>query len=134
MTCQDTTKEGLPCPANAMRRPDPDGQRRCPQHTVAPAMREAIQLSRQRAGLTTSGTRPAVVTFERFTTAEELDTLFDEGLSVLRAELRSRKSDKARVTGAIAGLADAKLRLKSLEFTARALGRLKPSALTEAAS
>ena len=86
MICQDVViSTGGPCPANALRRPDPDGQRRCPQHSLAPAMKEAIQLSRQRAGLTTSGTRPAVVTFERFTTAEELDTLFDEGLSVLRS-------------------------------------------------
>ena len=45
-----------------------------------------------------------------------------------------RRADKPRVTGAIAQLADAKIRLKSLEFTARALGRLKPGALTEATS
>ena len=134
MTCEDVTKEGLPCPANARKRPDPDGRRRCPQHTLEPAMREAIQLSRQRAGLVTSGTRPAEVTFERFETAEQLDALFDEGLSVLRSELRARKADKARITGAIAQLSDAKIRLKSLEFTARALGRLKPGALTEKAS
>jgi hypothetical protein len=132
--CEDTTKEGLPCPANARRRPDPDGRHRCPQHTLEPSVREAIQLSRQRAGLITSGTRPADVVFERFQTAEDLDALFDEGLSVLRSELRARKADKARVTGAIATLADAKIRLKSLEFTARALGRLKPGALAEAAS
>ena len=131
--CEDTTKEGLPCPANARRRPDPDGRHRCPQHTIEPSVREAIQLSRVRAGLVTSGTRPADVVFERFQTAEDLDTLFDEGLSVLRSELRVRKADKARVTGAIATLADAKLRLKSLEFTARALGRLRPG-LSEAAS
>jgi hypothetical protein len=134
VTCQDTTKEGLPCPANARKRPDPDGQRRCPQHTLEPAVREAIQLSRVRAGLVSTGQRPADVTFERFETAESLDELFDEGLSVLRADLRLRKADKPRVTSAIAQLADAKIRLKSLEYTARALARLKPGALTEAAS
>ena len=134
MICQDTTKEGLPCPANAMRKADPDGQRRCPQHSIAPATREAIQLSRVRAGLVSTGQRPAEVIFARFETAEALDELFDEGLSVLRAQLRLRRADKARTTGAIAQLADAKIRLKSLEYTARALGRLKPGALTEAAS
>src|SRR5687767_11490010 len=111
MICQDTTKDGLPCPANARRKADPDGVKRCPHHTLEPSVREAIQLSRVRAGLNTSGQRPAEVTFERFQTAEALDELFDEGLSVLRAELRLRKADKARTTSAIAQLAEAKLKL-----------------------
>ena len=66
MTCQDTTKEGLPCPANARRRPDPDGRRRCPQHSVEPSVRQAIQLSRVRAGLVSAGQRPADVKYDRF--------------------------------------------------------------------
>ena len=80
MICQDVTKAGVPCPANAMRKADPDGRKRCPQHSVAPAMREAIRLSRERAGLVSTGQKPAEVTFERFETAEALDGLFDEGL------------------------------------------------------
>ena len=132
--CQDTTREGLPCPANARRRPDPDGIFRCPQHTLEPSVREAIRLSRQRGGLNTSGQKPVLVTSERFGTSESLDALFDEGLSVLKAELHRRKADKARITGAIAQLADAKIRLATLEYTARALSRLRPGVLPEVTS
>ena len=53
---------------------------------------------------------------------------------MLRAYLRLRRAYKARTTSAIAQLAEAKLKLKSLEYTARALARLKPVALAEAAS
>ena len=109
-------------------------QRRCPQHSVEPSVRQAIQLSRVRAGLVSTGQRPADVKYDRFETAEALDELFDEGLSVLRADLRLRRADKARTTSAIAQLAEAKLKLKSLKYTARALARLKPGALTQAAS
>ena len=91
-------------------------------------------VSRVRAGLVSTGQRPVDVKYDRFETAEALDELFDEGLSVLRADLRLRRADKARTTSAIAQLAEAKLKLKSLEYTARALARLKPGALAEAAS
>jgi hypothetical protein len=97
-------------------------------------MREAIELSRVRGGLVATGQRTTPVVFQRFETAEALDELFDEGLSVRRADLRVRSADKARITGAIAQLADAKLCLKSLEYTARALHRLKPGSLAEVAS
>ena len=99
MTCQDTTKEGLPCPANARKQADPDGQRRCPQHTLEPAVREAIQFGRSRGVFTAieiMHQRPGIAPGERYLTAEALDTLFDEGLSALRTELRARKSAKPR--------------------------------------
>lgn len=60
--CADTTKEGLPCPANARRRPDPDGKHRCPHHTVEPSVREAIRISRYRGAF--NGSEPRLWTGE----------------------------------------------------------------------
>jgi hypothetical protein len=128
------TQAGLPCPTNARKQPDPDGVWRCIQHTLEPSVREAIRISRSRGGLSTSGQKPILVTSERFATSESLDALFDDGLSVLKAELHRRKADKARITAAIAQLADAKIRLATLEYTARALSRLRPGVLSEVGS
>ena len=131
--CQEVTKDGARCPTSARRQPDPDGAWRCIQHTLEPSVREAIRLSRSRGGLSATSSAPVVVTSERFATSESLDALFDDGLSVLKAELHRRKADKPRITAAIAQLADAKIRLATLEYTARALSRLRPGVLPEVA-
>jgi len=134
MKCQDVTAEGLPCPANARRQPDPDGRRRCPQHSIEPSVRKGIQLSRSRGGLSATGQKPAVISTERYLTSESLDIIYDEALNVLRADLTRRKADKAKTAQAIAAMGDAKLKLRQLEVVARSLGRLKGLALVEAVS
>lgn len=132
--CKERTEAGAACPVAAMKRPDVDGGWRCHHHALSPAVREAMRVARQRGGFEATGQSPAEITYERFTTAESVDALLDEALSVLRAELRLRKADKVRVSGGIAQMVDTKLKLKSLEYTARALHRLKPGALAEMAS
>lgn len=129
MTCQDTTKEGLPCPANARKRPDPDGQRRCPQHTLEPAVREAIQYGRSRGAfkaIEIMHQGPVMVPGERYLTAEALDLVFDEAINALRTELRARKSSKPQVATAIAAMADAKVKIRQLAWMANAQRRLHP--------
>jgi hypothetical protein len=128
--CEDITKEGLPCPANARRRPDPDGQHRCPQHTLEPAVREAIRLARQRGSWKTMEVRHAgdpVVDGQRYLTAESLDVIFDEALNVMRMELRIRKANKGQAATAIVALADAKLRIRQMSWMANANRRLHPA-------
>ena len=48
-SCASMTAAGLPCPANALRAPDPDGLHRCPQHTTDPAMALKVAESRRDA-------------------------------------------------------------------------------------
>jgi hypothetical protein len=125
--CAATTAAGLPCPANARRRPDPDGQHRCPHHTVEPSVREAIRLSRHRGAFKTQElihAGPVVVPGERYLTAAALDTIFDEALNVMRLELRVRKANKAQAATAIVALADAKLRIRQMSWMANANKRL----------
>ena len=128
-TCAATTQAGLPCPTNARRKPDPDGEYRCIQHTVEPAVAEAIRLARHRGGykreeLVHAG--PAVVDAQRYLTAESLDTIFDEALNVMRMELRVRKANKAQAATAIVALADAKVRIRQMSWLANAHRRLNP--------
>lgn len=127
--CQDTTAAGLPCPTPARRKPDPDGVHRCIQHTVEPAVAEAIRLARHRGGfkreeLVHAG--PAVVDAQRYLTAESLDVIFDEALNVMRLELRLRKANKGQAATAIVALADAKLRIRQMSWMANANRRLNP--------
>jgi len=127
--CEDTTREGLPCPAHARRKPDPDGAFRCPQHAVDPAFREAIKLARQRGSWKTMEVRHAgdpVVADQRYLTAESLDAIFDEALNVMRLELRLRKANKGQAATAIVALADAKIRIRSMAHFAAAHRRLNP--------
>jgi hypothetical protein len=127
--CVATTAAGLPCPANARRKPDPDGQHRCPHHTVEPSVREAIRLSRHRGAFKTQElihAGPAVVTDQRYLTAESLDVIFDEALNVMRLELRVRKANKGQAATAIVALADAKLRIRQMSWMANANRRLNP--------
>jgi hypothetical protein len=127
--CQDTTKDGLPCPANARRRPDPDGKRRCPQHTLEPSVREAIRISRSRGAfkaIEVMHAGPVLVGGERYLTAESLDVVFDEAINTLRTELRARKSSKPQVATAIAAMAEAKVKIRQLAWMANAHRRLNP--------
>ena len=133
--CAEPTQAGLPCPANARRKPDPDGVYRCIQHTVEPAVAEAIRLARHRGGfksveLIHAG--PAVVDGARYLTAEAIDTVFDEALNVMRLELRVRKSNKAQAAQAIVALGDAKLRIRQMSWMANANRRLNPARETSA--
>lgn len=125
--CQDTTAAGLPCPAPARRRPDPDGVFRCVQHSVEPAVAEATRLSRHKGAFKTQEVihaGPPVVADQRYLTAESLDTVFDEALNVMRMELRVRKSNKSGAASAIVALADAKLRIRQMSWMANANRRL----------
>ena len=128
--CEDTTREGLPCPANARRRPDPDGRRRCPQHTLEPSVREAIRLARHRGGFKSVEIihgGPLVAPTERYLTAESLDVVFDEAINALRLELRMRKSNKSQVATAIGAMADSKVKIRQLAWMANAQRRLNPA-------
>jgi hypothetical protein len=132
--CEDTTREGNPCPTNARRKADPDGKRRCIQHTIEPAVAEAIRLARHRGGykreeLVHAG--PAVVDGTRYLTAEALDEVFDEALNVMRLELRIRKANKSGAATAIVALADAKLRFRQVAWLASAQRRLNPVPVRE---
>ncbi len=127
--CADTTAAGLPCPANARRRPDPDGRHRCPQHTLEPSVKEAIRLSRLKGAFRAVEVmhQGRVDGGERYLTAESLDLVFDEALNVLRQELRNRKSSKPQVATAIAAMADAKVKIRQLAWLANAQRRLNPA-------
>jgi hypothetical protein len=129
--CEDVVQAtGAPCPANARKHPDPDGLRRCPQHSLEPAVREAIRLARHRGAFKTQElihAGPAVVDGQRYLTAEQLDEIFDEALNVMRLELRVRKSNKAGAATAIVALADAKVRIRQLAWLAGAQRRLSPA-------
>lgn len=127
--CQATTTAGLPCPTPARRKADPDGVFRCVQHSVEPAVAEAIRLSRHRGAFKTQElihAGPAVVDSQRYLTAEQIDEVFDEALNVMRLELRVRKANKAQAATAIVALADAKLRIRQMSWMANATRRLNP--------
>ena len=90
--CQATTTAGLPCPTYVRRHPDLDGLYRCIQHSVEPAVQEAIRLARHRGGFKSVEVihgGPVVVSTERYLTAESLDVVFDEAINALRLELRA---------------------------------------------
>lgn len=92
-------------------------------------MREAIRISRSRGAfnaLEVMHQGPAVVSGQRYLTAESLDELFDEAINTLRTELRSRKSSKPQVATAIAAMADAKVKIRQLAWMANAQRRLNP--------
>jgi hypothetical protein len=134
-TCAATTREGVPCPTNARRKPDPDGTFRCVQHSIEPAVAEAIRLSRHRGAFKTQElihSGPVVVESARYLTAESLDVIFDEALNVMRLELRLRKANKAQAATAIVALADAKLRIRQMSWMANANRRLNPARETPA--
>lgn len=127
--CEDTTREGLPCPANAMKRPDPDGRHRCPQHSITPTIAEAIRLSRHRGGFKTveilhGGDIPAPT--DRYLTAESLDLVLDEAINALRLAVRDRKTPKPAVATAIAAMVESKLKIRTLAWVAGAQRRLNP--------
>jgi hypothetical protein len=127
--CEDITREGNPCPTNARRKADPDGKRRCIQHTLEPAVRDAIRLARHRGSFKSMElihAGPPVVDGTRYLTAEALDEVFDEALNVMRLELRIRKANKSGAATAIVALADAKLRFRQVAWLASAQRRLNP--------
>jgi hypothetical protein len=46
--CMELSAEGRPCPANPRREPDPDGRRRCYQHSQDPVVTQERALARDR--------------------------------------------------------------------------------------
>ena len=113
------TRDGRPCPANAMKKADPDLKHRCPQHCQDPKRRRVVELSRRVGGLITSNQAlPEIV--ERYHTKEDLDHLCDATLNALAA----RRMKPAIGTAIFAGIAT-KLKLAELEAVAAVLARLK---------
>jgi hypothetical protein len=127
--CAETTKDGLPCPADPLKRPDPDARYRCPQHTQDPVIQQRVILSRQVAGLVSSRSAVPVVSTERYETRESLDRVIDETINTLRAELTRRRDGKAALANAIFAGVEAKLKLAQLEVVARMLAQMKGRAV-----